>query len=151
VTDGAPELTWTAEPTPRWDADKAAAFSPAGPTVHGLGTPAEGDALGDAWWRVETADGEVAGFGRLDDTWGDAEILIVTAPAVRGSGVGAFVLENLEREAASRQLNYVYNVVPTRHPDGETVREWLGAHGFTATEVGELRKKVASGATPRGA
>ena len=47
--------------------------------------------------------------------------------------------ENLEREAAARQLNYVYNVVPTRHPDGEEVRGWLTHHGFAATEVGELR------------
>jgi hypothetical protein len=39
-------------------------------------------------------------------------------------------------------------VVPTRHPDGEAVREWLTRQGFSTTEVGELRKQVASGAAP---
>ena len=141
---------WIPEPDPRWDADKAAAFADLPTTLFGLGRPEEGQPLGDTWWRVSDDAGTAVGYGRLDDTWGDAEILIVAAPKARGTGVGTFVLENLEREAASRQLNYVYNVVPTRHPDGETVREWLGAHGFTATEVGELRKRVASGAAPRG-
>ncbi|MDD7919231.1 GNAT family N-acetyltransferase [Actinomycetospora callitridis] len=142
---------WIAEQEPRWDQGKAAALGDLPPTLFGLGYPEVGQHLGDTWWRVEDDAGAALGYGRLDDTWGDAEILIVAAPGARGTGVGTFVLENLEREAASRQLNYVYNVVPTRHPDGETVREWLGAHGFTATEVGELRKKVASGAAPRGA
>jgi GNAT superfamily N-acetyltransferase len=147
VTDGAPELTrleltWTAEPTPRWDADKAAAFSPAGPTVHGLGTPTEGDALGDAWWRVETADGEVAGFGRLDDTWGDAEVLVAVVPAFRGRGVGAWAMDRLADEAAARSLNYVYNVVPVGHPDREAVASWLGVQGFDARDTGELRRRV---------
>jgi GNAT superfamily N-acetyltransferase len=142
---------WIAEHEPRWDTDKAAAFGELPTTLFGLGRPEEGRPLGDAWWRVEDDAGAALGYGRLDDTWGDAEILIVTAPGARGSGVGAFVLENLEREAASRQLNYVYNVVPTRHPDGEGVRAWLTARGFAATDVGELRKRVARGAAPSGA
>jgi GNAT superfamily N-acetyltransferase len=139
---GARELTWTAEPTPRWDADKEAAFSPAGPTVHGLGTPGEGDALGDAWWRVETTTGEVAGFGRLDDTWGDAEVLVAVVPAFRGSGVGAWAMDRLAEEAAARSLNYVYNVVPVGHPDRETVSSWLAGQGFDARDTGELRRRV---------
>ncbi|PVZ05836.1 GNAT family N-acetyltransferase [Actinomycetospora cinnamomea] len=140
---------WIAEHEPRWDQDKAAALGDLPPTLFGLGHPEVGRPLGDTWWRVEDDDGRAVGYGRLDDTWGDAEILIIAAPAVRGTGVGRFVLEHLEREAAARQLNYVYNVVPTRHPDGDGVRTWLAAHGFAATEVGELRKRVASGATPR--
>ncbi|NMO92919.1 GNAT family N-acetyltransferase [Actinomycetospora sp. TBRC 11914] len=141
-TDDAPELTWTAEPTPTWDTDKAAAFSPAGPTVHGLGTPAEGDALGDAWWRAETGDGEVAAFGRLDDTWGDAEVLVAVVPAFRGRGVGAWAMDRLAEEAAARSLNYVYNVVPVGHPDREAVAAWLAGQGFDARDTGELRRRV---------
>jgi GNAT superfamily N-acetyltransferase len=141
---------WIAEQDPRWDQEKAAALGDLPPTLFGLGHPEVGRPLGDAWWRVEDDAGATLGYGRLDDTWGDAEILVVAAPAARGTGVGAFVLERLEQEAAARQLNYVYNVVPTRHPDGETVRDWLTAHGFAATEVGELRKRVAAGATPTG-
>ena len=147
MTDGAPErtrleLAWRAEPTPCWDAGKAAAFSPAGPTVHGLGNPEEGDALGDAWWRVETAAGEVAGYGRLDDTWGDAEVLAAVVPAFRGRGVGAWAMDRLADEAAARSLNYVYNVVPVGHPDREAVASWLGVQGFDARDSGELRRRV---------
>ncbi|GAA4788268.1 hypothetical protein GCM10023200_23370 [Actinomycetospora chlora] len=141
---------WVAEQDPRWDQEKAAALGDLPPTLFGLGHPEVGRPLGDTWWRVEDDTGAALGYGRLDDTWGDAEILIVTAPDRRGSGVGAFVLENLEREAAARQLNYVYNVVPTRHPEGDAVRTWLTDRGFDATEVGELRKRVASGAAPGG-
>ena len=57
----------------------------------------------------------VFGYGRLDDTWGDAEILVLVEPERRGSGVGAFILDHLEQEAAERHLNYIYNVVPHGH------------------------------------
>ena len=136
------DWTWTAEPTPVWDADKAAAFSPAGPGLHGLGSPSEGDALGDAWWRIGTADGEVAGFGRLDDTWGDAEVLVAVVPAFRGHGVGSWAMNRLAEEAAARSLKYVYNVVPVKHPDREGVQAWLAAQGFDARDTGELRRRV---------
>lgn len=134
-------MDWISEPDPTWDADKAAAFSPSGPALHGLGDPAPGTPLGDAWWRAED-DGEVRGYGRLDDTWGDAEVLVVVAPEHRGAGVGSFVMEHLEQEAAARSLNYVYNVVPIAHPDPEPVRDWLASRGFSPSESGELRKRV---------
>ncbi|HSK60840.1 MAG TPA: GNAT family N-acetyltransferase [Actinomycetospora sp.] len=140
--------TWTAEHEPRWDAGKARAFGELPPTLFGLGRPEEGQPLGDAWWRVEDDEGTAVGYGRLDDTWGDAEILVVAAPDARGTGVGSFVLEHLEHEAATRLLTSVYNVVPTRHPDGDAVRAWLTARGFATSEVGELRKRVATGAAP---
>lgn len=136
------EWTWTAEPTPVWDEPKADAFSPAGPTVHGLGSPSPGDALGDAWWRVESADGEVAAYGRLDDTWGDAEVLVAVVPAFRTRGVGSWAMDKLADEAAARSLNYVYNVVPESHPDREGVRAWLATQGFDARDTGELRRRV---------
>ena len=133
--------TWNAEPAPCWDAAKADAFAPAGPALHGLGEPAEGDALGDAWWRVTDGD-EVLGFGRLDDTWGDAEVLVAVASAHRTRGVGAWAMDRLEAEAAARSLNYVYNVVPMNHPEREEVTAWLAARGFEAQRSGELRRRV---------
>ncbi len=132
---------WIAEPTPRWDARKADAFAPAGPALHGLGAPADGEVLGDAWWRVE-ADGEVLGYGRLDDTWGDAEVLVAVVSEHRGRGVGAWAMDRLEQEAAARSLNYVYNVVPVAHPEGDAVTAWLIARGFAASGSGELRRRV---------
>jgi len=54
----------------------------------------------------------------------------MVAPGRRGRGVGAFILERLEDEAAARGLNYIYNVVPATHPHGAWIRNWLATHGF---------------------
>ncbi len=135
---------WIRETPARWDEEKARVLGELSPALFGFGTPTPGDALGDEWWRAEDG-GEVVGYGRLDDTWGDAEILVLVAPGNRRSGVGSFVLDRLEHEAAARHLNYIYNVVPDHHPDPETVTTWLTQHGFAANDVGELRKKVEPG------
>lgn len=132
---------WIRETPARWDNDKERVLGSIAPKLFGLGSPAVGDALGDEWWRVEDA-GRVVGYGRLDDTWGDAEILVLVESERRCIGVGTFILDQLEREAGSRHLNYIYNVVPDGHPDPETVTSWLTARGFEANDVGELRKRV---------
>ena len=134
-------LEWIRETPARWDPDKERVLGGLGPELFGLGAPTDGDALADEWWRAE-AGGRVVGYGRLDDTWGDAEILVLVAPEDRRTGVGRFILERLEREAATRGLAYIYNVVPAGHPDPESVTDWLAAHGFSPTSAGELRKKV---------
>lgn len=135
-------MEWVRETPAQWDRAKAEVLGELAPELFGLGQPAEGDAMADEWWRVED-DGEVLGYGRLDETWGDAEILMLVAPKRRSSGVGRFILSRLEAEAAARNVNYIYNVVPQRHPDPESVTDFLTAHGFERTEVGELRKRVA--------
>lgn len=132
---------WIRETPAKWDSDKQRVLGGLSPTLFGLGAPASGDALADEWWRVEE-DGRVVGYGRLDDTWGDAEVLVLVDPQWRGTGLGAFILERLEHEAASRQLNYVYNVVPRGHPEPEAVTGWLAGRGFAPNDVGELRKQV---------
>jgi N-acetylglutamate synthase-like GNAT family acetyltransferase len=135
---------WIRETPAHWDDAKARVLGDLAPALFGFGSPTSGDSLADEWWRAEQ-DGAVLGYGRLDDTWGDAEILVLVDPGRRRSGVGAFILDRLEHEASSRHLNYIYNVVPDRHPDPETVTDWLVAQGFTPNDVGELRKKVAPG------
>src|SRR5208337_908633 len=102
-------LTWTKENSPRWDADKQRVLGPAE-----LAAASPGEPVANEWWRV-TDSGEVAGYGWLDSEWGDARITFVVAPGRRGRGVGAFILEHLEDEAAARGLNYIYNVVPDTH------------------------------------
>jgi N-acetylglutamate synthase-like GNAT family acetyltransferase len=134
-------IDWIRETPARWCGDKERVLGGLSPALFALGSPAVGDALGDEWWRAEDG-GRVVGYGRLDDTWGDAEILVLVEPERRASGVGAFILDRLEREAESRHLNYIYNVVPDGHPDPETVTDWLTARGFVPNEVGELRKRV---------
>lgn len=132
---------WIRETPAYWDADKRRTLGPLAPALFGLGKPADGDALADEWWRAED-DGRVVAYGRLDDVWGDAEVLVLVAPDAQRGGVGRFVMQRLEHEAAARGLNYVYNVVPDGHPDPEPVRHWLVACGFEPNDVGELRKRV---------
>ena len=71
-------MEWVRETPARWDASKADVLGELSPELFGLGRPADGDALADEWWRVEQ-DGEVLGYGRLDETWGDAEVLMLVA------------------------------------------------------------------------
>ena len=67
----------------------------------------------------------------------------------RGRGVGRFILEHLEAEAAARGLNYIYNVVPDTHPDGPWIKNWLSMHCFHEASRGQLRRQVQT--TPTGA
>jgi GNAT superfamily N-acetyltransferase len=133
-------LHWEKEDTPRWDEAKQRMFGPAELAAVGLDRPAPGQPLANEWWRVSD-DGTVAGYGWLDSEWGDAEITFLVDPARRGAGIGAFIVNQLEAEAAGRGLNYIYNVVPASHPDREWMTSWLLAHGFGAGH-GDLRRRV---------
>ncbi len=134
-------LSWTREPAPIWDAAKQRVLADLSVHLLGLNEVSEGQRLADEWWRVE--DGEsVVGFGRLDDTWGDAEILVAVEPDSQGRGVGSFILEHLESEASQRGLNYLYNVVHPEHPEHDEIRAWFLARGFTPGTEAELRKQL---------
>lgn len=137
-------LSWIREPAlPRWDEDKARVVGgvPAGVFDARYGELSAGDTVPGEWWRVER-EGQVVGYGWLEIVWGDAEILLATAEDARRSGVGAFVLEQLEEEARRRGVNYLYNVVRTTHPEAEPVSAWLQKNGFKASEDGALRRRV---------
>ena len=133
-----PTMEWVRETPARWDEAKAAVLGELSPELFGLGRPAAGDPLADEWWRVEQ-DGEVLGYGRLDDTWGDAEVLLLVTPDRRASGIGSFILTHLEREATARHVNYIYNVVPQRHPDVRPER-----HTAAPTAASVLPRTVTS-------
>lgn len=133
--------TWVRETPARWDGAKAAVFGELDPGLFGIERADLDAPLGDEWWRVEDGTG-VLGYGRLDESWGDAEILIVVGADGHGRGVGAFILDRLQHEAATRHLNYVYNVVPAGHPERGRVAAWLRRRGFTENTDGELRKRV---------
>ena len=96
------------------------------------------------WWRVEE-DGEVLGYGWMDCTWGDAEILLVVDPRHTGKGAGSFILDRLEKEAQAHGLNYVYNVVRPTHPDREGITRWLEARRFAESVDGLLKRQVGHG------
>jgi ribosomal protein S18 acetylase RimI-like enzyme len=136
-------LHWAHDDDPRWDDDRRRVFASVPEGVFRTEERAPGEPLSSDWWRVER-DGRVVGYGWLDDVWGDAEILLAVDAAERGSGVGSFVVDHLEQEAAARGLNYVVNVVRPSHPERDAVTAWLQGRGFTATEDGRLRKRVAA-------
>ena len=135
-------LVWAREEHPEWDADKQRVIggAPEGAFVLPF---SEGDELSGEWWSVRDED-EVVGYGRLDISWGgDAEILMAVDPARQGEGIGSFVLSGLEREAASRGINYVYNTI-REHAQRDLVHDWLVVRGFRSAADGDLRKRVGS-------
>jgi GNAT superfamily N-acetyltransferase len=134
-------LTWTKENPPRWDADKQRMFGPDELAAVGMTAPAAGEILADEWWHVTDDDGTIVGYGWLDNEWGDAQITFLVDPARRGAGLGDFIVAQLEAEAGRQGLNYIYNVVPDSHPDGEWMTNWLTSRGF-APGTGDLRRRV---------
>lgn len=140
-----PELTWTYEASPTWDADKRRVIGSAPTGALDLAY-AEGASLPGDWWAARDETGEVVGYGWLDATWGgDAEILLAVDAATQQRGVGSFVIAQLEQEAARRGLNYVYNTVRASHPDRDTVHDWLSVRGYRGSNSDTtLRKHVAA-------
>ena len=108
---------------------------------HKVGDVDEGNTTTD-FDPLERAKGITINSAAVTVEWGDARITFVVAPGQRGHGVGAFILERLEDEAAARGLNYIYNVVPETHPDGPWIRNWLAGHGFHEASRGQLRRQV---------
>ena len=142
------DLTWTHEDSPTWDADKQRVIGSAPEGAFDL-SYTDGAALPGDWWSARTSDGAVAGYGWLDATWGgDAEILLAVDAASQRQGVGSFVIDRLEHEAASRGLNYVYNTVRASHPDRDDLHDWLAVRGYRGSTGGQddttLRKRVGS-------
>ena len=140
-------LYWTREDTPRWDADKQRLFGPAELAATGLTPPGSGEPVADEWWHATNADDQVVGYGWLDSEWGDAEITFLVSAGQRGRGIGTYIVDRLEAEAAARGLNYIYNVVPAGHPDQARVIAWLTSQGFAAHD-GVLRRRVRADAAP---
>jgi GNAT superfamily N-acetyltransferase len=135
------DLTWSHEPNPTWDADKQRVIggAPEGAFVLPF---QESDELPGDWWSARNGDGEVVGYGRLDTTWGgDAEILLAVATDRQESGVGTFILDKLDDEAASRGINYIHNRIRD-HEQRDVVHDWLVVRGFRGPIDGDLRKRV---------
>ncbi|WP_266219066.1 GNAT family N-acetyltransferase [Paraliomyxa miuraensis] len=139
-------LKWIHESPPYWDADKARIVGGAGAGIFEPSlTNRELDTmLPNDWWRAEE-DGKTVGYGWMDTTWGDAEILLAVDPDARRHGIGTFILERLEAEARERGLNYIYNLVRETHPLHTEVTTWLEARRFTASEDGKLLRAVVGG------
>ncbi|MGH9002600.1 MAG: GNAT family N-acetyltransferase [Acidimicrobiia bacterium] len=141
-------LEWRHEGAPVWDAGKARIVGGAAAGIFRLPASAEGERLPGDWWRVEDG-GAVVAYGWMDTAWGDAEMLLAVDPGHHNRGVGTFVLDRLEHEAANRGINYLYNVVRATHPDHDRVTAWLESRSFEGSSDGILRRRARS-ATTRG-
>jgi GNAT superfamily N-acetyltransferase len=142
-------LEWIHENPPYWDHGKAGIVGNAPAGIFEFSAYGEGDMLPGEWWRVEE-DGSVLGYGWMDTTWGDAEILLAVDPGAQGKGVGSFIVERLDGEAASRGLNYLYNQVRESHPDPEGITTWLEKRGFAMSHDDRLLRRSVKpqGSTP---
>ncbi len=140
----ADSLRFIHESPARWDAGKARIV---GDAPAGIFDTRYAKLTADAlvpgeWWRVED-EGRVVGYGWLEVSWGDGEILLAVDPAERGHGVGEFILRNLNDQARARGLNYLTNVVRPTHPETETLTRWLERRGFGPARDGRHVRAVA--------
>jgi GNAT superfamily N-acetyltransferase len=133
-------LAWIQESPARWDATKARILGAAAPGVFPSPGGA-GDLLPGDWWRA-VEDGRVVGYGWMDVNWADGEVLVVVAPDAQGRGIGSFILLQLEQAARARGLNYLYNVIPTAHPQPVRLSQWLERHGYEPAGGGLMRVSV---------
>jgi GNAT superfamily N-acetyltransferase len=134
-------LTWFHEDTPRWDADKARILGAVASGSIDVPELSTGDLAPGEWFRVERG-GTIVGYGWMDCTWGDAEILLAVHPDESGAGVGTFILDRLEHEAAASGLNYLCNAVKPTHPQRDAITRWLVGRGFQASGDGLLKRRV---------
>jgi N-acetylglutamate synthase-like GNAT family acetyltransferase len=132
---------WIHENPARWDDEKKRIVGTS--EVFDFGSYEVGDLLPGDWWRVEKG-GKVVGYGWMDATWGDAEVLLAVAKGERKSGVGTFVMDRLANEAHARGLNHLYNVIPEGHPEPEVLRAWLLKRHFHPSEDGKVLKRLAA-------
>lgn len=144
------ELHWVLEEQPTWDEPRRRIVGGAPEGVFAL-NPTDGQALPGDWWSARDDAGSVLGYGWMDVTWGEAEVLLAVDGAAQRGGVGSWVLAQLEREAAARGLNYVYNTVRPTHPDRDVMHDWLGVRGYTGSGTdAALRKRVGVAPEPPG-
>jgi N-acetylglutamate synthase-like GNAT family acetyltransferase len=136
-------LTWVRERAAVWNDDKRRIVggAPRGVFDARYGDLAGGATVPGEWWRVER-DGRVVGYGWLEVVWGDAEVLFAVDPEARRQGAGAFIVEQLSKEARARGSRYLYNIVRPTHPQREQLTAWLLKRGFKASEDGALRAMV---------
>lgn len=134
-------LGWFHEETPKWDAGKAEVVGKTPAGVFEWSPPPIGQLVPGEWFRVEE-DGAIAGYGWMDCSWGDAEVSLAVEPNHRNRGVGAFIVDHLDREAAARGVNYLYNAVSQKHPDRARVAAWLEGLGFRPSGDGLLKRRV---------
>lgn len=132
---------WVKEQPSHWDADKERIIGAEPDGTFPLKNPNPGELMPGEWWRVEQ-DGKTVGYGRLDVSWGDGQVLVAVGRNHRGEGLGAYILDRLQEEAAERGLHRIYNRIRKKHPEREWIGDWLRAQGFERDDDDTLRRAV---------
>lgn len=134
--------SWIAEHPARWDDNKAHVLGSAPPgTFDELTRLSPGELAPGEWWRAEQ-DGQVLGYGWMDQVWGEGQVLVAVAAEARGQGVGTWIMEHLAAEARVRGLRVMYNVLRPSHPEHARVAAWLTQLGFGGGEDGSYRRRA---------
>ncbi len=133
-------LRWIRESPAHWDEEKDRLIKGAPAGIFSSRLPRVGAVSPGEWWRVD-AEGRTVGYGWMDVIWGDAEVLLVVDPARQREGIGAWILDRLDEEAAARGVNYLYNVVRPTHPDRAGITRWLSSRGFRPDSDGDVLKR----------
>lgn len=134
-------MLWIRELPAHMDEHKLAVLRAAGEGVFHVARSPRLALLPGDWWRV--TDGQkILGYGWMDTSWGDAEILLAVDPEAQKAGVGNFILDRLESEARERGLNRLYNVIPAKHPEPARLRAWLEKRGFKSVGEGGLLQRA---------
>ena len=137
--------SWIKEKPAKWDAQKSTIIGGAPEGSLHIDDYEEGDLLSGEWWRVED-DGEIVGYGWMDLTWGEGEILLAVHPDKQGKGIGTFIIDHLAQEASQHGLTYLYNVVLPSHPEHDKVAAWLKSRKFEASHDDDrLIRKLGDG------
>lgn len=134
-------FTWTKESPAYWDEGKQSVIGGVPEGVFNLATYEAGAVIPGDWWRVEL-DGKPVAYGWLDVTWGDAEMTLAVHPDHQEKGCGSYILEQLQKEAANKGINYLYNTVLPTHPNEYDVTKWLKHRQFVEHDDGVLRRAV---------
>jgi GNAT superfamily N-acetyltransferase len=134
-------LLWIREIPAHMDELKQGVLRAAGEGVFSVARVPRMALLPGDWWRA-TDGKKILGYGWMDTSWGDAEILLAVDPTAQRAGVGKFILDRLEMEARERGLNRLYNVIPARHPEPEKLKAWLMKHGFVQAGEGSLLQRA---------
>ncbi len=126
-------LSWIQESPPCWDEPKTRIIGGQPEGVFRKVDWKSDQLIPGDWWRVES-DGKTIGYGWMECDWAEAEILLAVDPDSQGKGVGNFILDQLEKEASTRGLNYLYNVVRPEHPHKEGLTRWLQSRRFSQSK-----------------
>lgn len=135
-------MEWTKETPSYWDDDKKDIIGGAAPGTFKTQSFEDGEMLPGEWWRVQD-QGKTLGYGWMDITWGDAEVLLAVRSDQQSRGVGSFIMDHLENEARNHGLNYMYNQVNSAHPDYVGVTQWLEKRNFKESSDGLLKRSIA--------